>query len=87
MEPENSVPCAEVHPPVCILIQVNQSTHFHNVSLKSTLILSSHLCLGFLHYLFPSGFPTKKPLHISLLRLRVMTQQTLFDFNTANNFW
>jgi hypothetical protein len=32
-------------------------------------------------------FSHQEPFHISLLRLRVMTQQTLFDFNIANNFW
>jgi len=59
MEPENSIPCAEVQPPVRILIQMNECTHFHNVSLKSTLILSSHLCVGFSYHLIPSGFSTK----------------------------
>jgi len=58
MEPENSIPCAEVQPPVRILIRVNQFTHFHKVSLKSTFI-SFHLCLGFSYHLFLSGFPTK----------------------------
>jgi len=32
-------------------------------------------------------FSHQEPLHISLFRLRVMTPQTLFDFDTANNFW
>ena len=36
-----------------------QSTNPHPTSWRSTLILSTHLCLGLLSGLFPSGFPTK----------------------------
>jgi len=36
-----------------------QSTASHPLSLRSMLMLSSHLCLGPAHDLFPSLFPTK----------------------------
>ena len=36
-----------------------QSTHPHLTSQRSSLILSSHLCLGLPSGLLPSGFPTK----------------------------
>ena len=36
-----------------------QFTYPHTTSWRSILILSTHLCLGLLSCLFPSGFPTK----------------------------
>jgi len=82
MEPENSILCAEVQPPVRILIQVNQWTHF---KIHFDIIISSMPRFFISSVSF--RFSHKEPLHMSLLRLLVMTQQTLFDFNTANNFW
>jgi len=37
---------------------MHQSTPSHLLSLRTILILSTHLCLGFPNGLFPSGFPT-----------------------------
>jgi len=49
-----------------------QSTYPHPTSWGSVLILSTHLRLGFLSALFPSGFPTKtlntplsSPIHVT----------------------
>jgi hypothetical protein len=48
-------------PPVPILNQINPAYAPHPTSLRSTLILSSHLCLGLTSGLPPSGFPNKAP--------------------------
>ena len=45
-------------PPVPILSQIDPVYAHHPISWRSTLILSSHLCLGLPSGLFPSGFPT-----------------------------
>ena len=60
------------------------STPPHPTSWSSTLILSSHLCLGFPSVLFPSGFPTKTlytPLHSSI-RSTCPAHHILLDFIT-----
>jgi len=36
-----------------------QSINVHHISLRSSLILSSHLLVGLPHVLLPSGFPTR----------------------------
>ena len=46
-------------PPVCVLIQINSVHAPCPTSWRSTLILSSHPCMGLPSGLFPSGFPTK----------------------------
>ena len=53
-------------PPVPILSQFVPVHAPHSTSCRSILILSSHLRLGFLSGLFPSGLPTKT-LYTSLL--------------------
>jgi hypothetical protein len=47
-----------------------QSTPSHPISLRSVLILSFHLCLGFQSGLIPSGYFTQKPVRIFLLHIR-----------------
>jgi hypothetical protein len=49
---------------VTILIQMNSSTPAHPIFLRYILILSSHLLIGLLSGLLPSGFPTKLFLYI-----------------------
>jgi hypothetical protein len=65
MEPEGSIPnsqelstCSYPEPPI-------QSTSLHPTSLRSILILSTHLLLGLPSGLFPSGFPTNNPLLVN----------------------
>jgi hypothetical protein len=48
-----------------------QSITRHPVSLKSILLLSTHLRLGLPSHLFPSGFPTC-PAHLILLNLIIL---------------
>jgi len=45
-------------PLVSILSQMIQSTPSHSISLRSILILPSHLLLGLTSGVFPSGYPT-----------------------------
>jgi hypothetical protein len=56
----------------------------HSTSLRSSLILCSHLCLGLPSGLFPSGFPTKTPYtsHISPIRNTCPAYHIILDLIT-----
>ena len=44
-----------------------QSIYPHPTSWRSIIILPTHLCLGLPSGFFPSGFPTKNPIHPPIL--------------------
>jgi hypothetical protein len=60
MEPEGSLPRSQEPStgPYPEPDRSSQSIPFHPISLRSTLILSTHQRLGLHSGLFPSGFPT-----------------------------
>jgi hypothetical protein len=57
MEPEGSLPCSQ-EPSTVPYLEPDQSNLYHPISLRSILILSTHLRLGLHNGLFPSGFFT-----------------------------
>jgi hypothetical protein len=57
-----------------------QSIPFHPISLRSTLILSCHLCLGLLSGLFPLGFPSKI-LYAFLVSYRFIPSTPTFPYS------
>jgi hypothetical protein len=59
MEPEGSLPFHNSPLLVPALSQMNPATPSHPISLRSILILSSYLCLGFTSDLFPLVFRNK----------------------------
>jgi hypothetical protein len=82
MEPESSLPNQKYLPSVPILSQLEPVLFLHPTSWRSILILSSHLRLGLLSCLFPTGFPTIN-LHTTLLfviRTTFRTHFLLIDF-------
>jgi hypothetical protein len=56
MEPESSLPCPQ-EPSIGPYCEPHQSNPYHPISLRSILILSTHICLCLPSGLSPSGFP------------------------------
>jgi hypothetical protein len=57
MEPEGSLLCSQ-EPSTGLYPEPDQSIPSHTISVRSILILSTHLCLGLPSALFPSKFST-----------------------------
>jgi hypothetical protein len=57
MEPEGLLLCSQ-EPSTAPYPEPDQSNLYHPISLGSFLIVSTHLRLGLLNGLLPSGFPT-----------------------------
>jgi hypothetical protein len=88
MEPEGSLPHSQ-QPATCPYPEPDEYSPCHLTSRRSILILSSHIRLGLLSGLFPSGFPTKPPVRTSLLHhtcyMPCLVHFSWFDL--PNNIW
>jgi hypothetical protein len=71
---------------VPILSQINPIHTIHPLSLRSILILSTHLHLGLPSGLFPSGFPTNI-LHVFLCGLLLDYFMMLFKLHNPPTSW
>jgi len=76
-------------PPVPTLSQINLAHAPHPTSWRSILILSSHLCLGILSGLFPSGFPIKTlyAYLLSPIACYIPRPSHYSRFDYPNNIW
>jgi hypothetical protein len=87
MELEGSLPCHRGPPLVPSLSEMHPGHTLHPPSLRSILILSSHLCLGLQSGIFPSGFQTK------ILDIFVFSMHTTWPAHfihhnlITNNIW
>jgi hypothetical protein len=77
MEPENVLPCSE-EPTTGLYSEPAESSQYPNsISLRSILILSSHLRVGLAAGLFPTGIPTRTPCTIFLFPMCVICPSNL----------
>jgi hypothetical protein len=78
------IQCHKGPPPLVSVLSQTNSHHALPSYLRSTLIVSSHLCRGFQSCFFPSGFPTKT-LYATLLfavRATCIAHHILLDLIT-----
>jgi hypothetical protein len=94
-EPESSSQCSQEPSTGPYPEPVRSSPHHPNLSLRSILILSTHLRLGLPSGFFPSGFPTNIlyaflvspiratwPAHLIIIDLSILTQGGICRVNT-----
>jgi len=81
-----SLPCSQV-PATCSNPEPDESiSHLHiHISLRPSLILSSHLCLGLSSDLFPTDFPTKILYAIFMSHACCVHSHKKINFSVWNN--